>query len=37
MLHAAQLTLQRENKPPIAATAPLPADFGTFGFAAPDE
>ncbi|MDD3798547.1 MAG: RNA pseudouridine synthase [Novosphingobium sp.] len=31
MLHAAALTVPRENKPPIAATAPLPADFLTFG------
>jgi tRNA pseudouridine32 synthase/23S rRNA pseudouridine746 synthase len=32
MLHASALTVEREGKPPIAATAPLPADFATFGF-----
>ncbi|GEN99591.1 RNA pseudouridine synthase [Novosphingobium sediminis] len=33
MLHAAALTVPREGKPPIAATAPLPADFAALGFA----
>lgn len=32
MLHAAALTVPREGKPPIAATAPLPADFAALGF-----
>lgn len=32
MLHAAALTVQREGKPPIAAQAPLPADFSALGF-----
>jgi tRNA pseudouridine32 synthase/23S rRNA pseudouridine746 synthase len=34
MLHAAALTVPREGKAPIAATAPLPADFAALGFAA---
>jgi tRNA pseudouridine32 synthase/23S rRNA pseudouridine746 synthase len=33
MLHAAALTVPRDGKPPIVATAPLPADFATLGFA----
>ena len=33
MLHAAGLTLHREGKTPIAASAPLPADFAALGFA----
>jgi tRNA pseudouridine32 synthase/23S rRNA pseudouridine746 synthase len=33
MLHAAGLTVPREGKPPIAATAPTPADFTALGFA----
>jgi tRNA pseudouridine32 synthase/23S rRNA pseudouridine746 synthase len=36
MLHAAGLTVPREGKPPIAATAPFPPDFATAGFAPPD-
>jgi tRNA pseudouridine32 synthase/23S rRNA pseudouridine746 synthase len=32
MLHAAGLTVTREGKPPIEATAPLPADFAALGF-----
>ena len=32
MLHAAGLTVPRAGKPPIAARAPLPADFTAFGF-----
>lgn len=32
MLHAAALTVPREGKPPIAAAAPLPADFASLGF-----
>lgn len=32
MLHGAGLTVQRENKPPIVAAAPLPADFAALGF-----
>jgi len=33
MLHAAGLTIPREGKASVVATAPLPADFATFGFA----
>jgi tRNA pseudouridine32 synthase/23S rRNA pseudouridine746 synthase len=33
MLHAAALTVPRDGKPPIVATAPLPADFAALGFA----
>lgn len=32
MLHAAGLVVAREGKPPIVATAPLPADFAALGF-----
>ncbi len=32
MLHAAELTIAREGKPPIHAVAPLPADFAALGF-----
>lgn len=32
MLHAAELVIQREGKPPITARAPLPADFASLGF-----
>ena len=32
MLHARALTLQRGEKAPITATAPLPADFAALGF-----
>jgi tRNA pseudouridine32 synthase / 23S rRNA pseudouridine746 synthase len=32
MLHAAGLTVQRGEKPPIIATAPLPDDFVALGF-----
>ncbi len=32
MLHAAGITVQRDGKPPIAAVAPLPADFSALGF-----
>ena len=35
MLHAAALTVPREGKPPIAAAAPLPADFQALGFSGP--
>jgi len=35
MLHAAALTVPREGKAPIVATAPLPADFLALGFADP--
>lgn len=35
MLHAAALTVPRDGKPPIAATAPLPADFAALGFSCP--
>jgi len=31
MLHAASIIVPREGKPPIAATAPLPADFTALG------
>lgn len=33
MLHATKLVMHRENKTPIEAVSPLPADFGGFGFA----
>jgi len=33
MLHARHLSIAREAKPPVAATAPLPADFAALGFA----
>ena len=32
MLHAAAITVPREGKPPIAATAPVPRDFAALGF-----
>lgn len=32
MLHARSLSIPRDTKPPVAATAPLPADFATLGF-----
>jgi len=32
MLHAAGLAVPREGKPPIEASAPLPADFAALGF-----
>lgn len=32
MLHAAGLVIHREGKPPIRATAPMPADFRALGF-----
>jgi tRNA pseudouridine32 synthase/23S rRNA pseudouridine746 synthase len=32
MLHAAELTVPREGKPPVHALAPLPADFAALGF-----
>lgn len=32
MLHAAELTVPREGKPPVHAKAPLPADFAALGF-----
>ena len=32
MLHAAAITVPREGKPPIAATAPVPRDFIALGF-----
>ena len=32
LLHAAGLVIPREGKPPIAATAPMPADFRDLGF-----
>lgn len=37
MLHAAALTVPRDDKPPIAATAPLPADFAALGFTCPPQ
>lgn len=33
MLHAAALSVPRDGKPPVAATAPLPHDFTALGFA----
>jgi len=32
MLHASALEIARENKPPISASAPMPADFTAQGF-----
>ena len=32
MLHAVAIEIAREGKPPIAATAPWPAEFATLGF-----
>lgn len=36
MLHASAITVPRDNKPPITAHAPMPADFMALGFAAPE-
>jgi tRNA pseudouridine32 synthase/23S rRNA pseudouridine746 synthase len=36
MLHASGLILHRGDKPPIAATSALPADFAILGFKDPD-
>jgi tRNA pseudouridine32 synthase/23S rRNA pseudouridine746 synthase len=33
MLHAASLTVERENKKPVEATAPTPERFAAYGFA----
>jgi len=33
LLHAVELTVAREGKPPIHAVAPLPGDFSALGFA----
>ncbi|MED5206061.1 MAG: RNA pseudouridine synthase, partial [Pseudomonadota bacterium] len=33
MLHAAALSVPRDGKPPVSATAPLPRDFTALGFA----
>ncbi|WP_226698208.1 RluA family pseudouridine synthase [Qipengyuania flava] len=33
MLHAAALSVPRDGKPPVSATAPLPLDFTALGFA----
>jgi tRNA pseudouridine32 synthase/23S rRNA pseudouridine746 synthase len=33
MLHAAGIEVAREGKPPVVATAPMPADFVALGFA----
>jgi tRNA pseudouridine32 synthase / 23S rRNA pseudouridine746 synthase len=35
MLHAAALHVPREGKPPIVASAPMPADFAALGFSVP--
>ncbi|MDE2406030.1 MAG: RluA family pseudouridine synthase [Sphingomonadales bacterium] len=32
MLHAAELTVPRDGKPPVHAIAPMPADFRALGF-----
>ena len=32
MLHASALTIERDGKPPIVASAPMPADFVALGF-----
>ncbi|WP_336978806.1 RNA pseudouridine synthase [Altererythrobacter fulvus] len=37
MLHASALLLEREGKAPIAAAAPMPADFAVFGFTGGDD
>jgi tRNA pseudouridine32 synthase/23S rRNA pseudouridine746 synthase len=37
MLHASGLVLFRDNKPPVAATSPLPDDFAVFGFPRADD
>lgn len=36
LLHAESLSIARAGKPPVAATAPFPADFAALGFAAPE-
>ena len=36
MLHARALTVPREGKPPVTATAPLPDDFRALGFSDDD-
>lgn len=36
MLHASGLIVQRGEKPPIVAHAPMPADFRALGFTAPE-
>ncbi len=36
MLHAAGLTVQRGEKPPIVAVSPMPADFFALGFTEPE-
>lgn len=36
MLHARALTVPREGKPPVTATAPLPGDFRALGFSDDD-
>jgi tRNA pseudouridine32 synthase/23S rRNA pseudouridine746 synthase len=35
LLHAEQLVVPRDGKPPVAASAPFPADFAALGFSAP--
>ena len=35
MLHAASIAVERGDKPPIMASAPMPADFTALGFAEP--
>jgi tRNA pseudouridine32 synthase/23S rRNA pseudouridine746 synthase len=32
MLHASALAIERGTKPPVVASAPLPADFAALGF-----
>ena len=36
LLHARRLVMPRDGKPPVDATAPLPASFAAAGFAAPE-
>jgi tRNA pseudouridine32 synthase/23S rRNA pseudouridine746 synthase len=36
LLHALSLRVERDRKPPVAATAPLPAGFAALGFTAAD-
>jgi len=31
MLHALSISIAREGKPPVAASAPVPADFAALG------
>jgi tRNA pseudouridine32 synthase/23S rRNA pseudouridine746 synthase len=37
LLHAVELTVEREGKPPVHAVAPMPQDFLDLGFTSPDD